>query len=166
MSPGPRRGFKTAAAHIETRIRKGAETRGFSVTRVLTHWADVVGEDIARVCEPVDMRYGRAGLGATLTVCTTGARAPMLEMQKEAIRTRVNAIYGYAAVGKIRITQTVPTGFTEPKASYEAPTKRAVPPPPEAARQMAEVNDPDLRRALETLGRSVYSKSKDLDGQT
>lgn len=166
MSPRKRQGFKTAAAHLETRIRKGAETRGFSVSRVLTHWADVVGEDISRVCDPVDMKYGRAGLGATLTICTTGARAPMLEMQKEAIRSRVNAVYGYAAVSKIRITQTAPTGFAEPKATYEAPPKRAVPPPPEAARHMAEVNDPDLRRALETLGRNVYSKSKDLDGKT
>lgn len=163
MSPGPRRGFKTAAAHIETRIRKGAETRGFSVTRVLTHWADVVGEDIARVCEPVDMRYGRAVLGATLTVCTTGARAPMLEMQKEAIRTRVNAIYGYAAVGKIRITQTAPTGFAEAQSTYDAPKKAPAPLPPEATRTVADVSDPDLRKALETLGGHVYSKSNDQD---
>lgn len=165
MSPGPRRGFKKAAAHIETRIRKGAETRGFSVTRVLTHWSEVVGEDIARVCDPVDIRYGKAGLGATLTVCTTGSRAPMLEMQKETLRTRVNAIYGYAAVSKIRITQTAPTGFAEDQTAYAAPKKAPAQPSPEATKTVAGVGDPDLRKALETLGGHVYSKSNDQDGK-
>lgn len=162
MSARQSKGFRKASAHIESRIRKGAETRGFSVARVLTHWGDVVGEEIARVCQPVDMRYGKAGLGATLTVCTTGARAPMLEMQKEAIRARVNAVYGYAAVGKIRITQTAATGFAEEQSAYEAP-KPPAKPPKAATQAAATVADPALRAALETLGGHVYSKSNHQD---
>ena len=161
MSPTPRQGFKKAAAHVESRIRKGAESRGFSVSRVLTNWADVVGAEVAKVCDPVDMRYGRAGLGATLTLCTTGARAPMIEMQKEAIRARVNAVYGYAAVGKIRITQTAPTGFAEDQASYAPPPKRSAEPSPEIKASAAAIRDPELRAALETLGANVYSRSND-----
>ena len=35
--------------------------------------------------------YGKGGMGATLTLLTTGPMAPMVEMQKERLRERVNA---------------------------------------------------------------------------
>ncbi|MEL7344969.1 MAG: DUF721 domain-containing protein, partial [Pseudomonadota bacterium] len=69
----------------------------------------------------------------------------------------------YAAVGKIRITQTAPTGFAEPKAGYDAPPKKPMSPSPKATKAAASVGDADLRRALETLGGHVYSKSNDQD---
>ena len=47
-------------------------------------------------------------MGATLTLLTTGANAPMLEMQKEKLRQKVNAVYGYNAISRVRIT-----GFVE-----------------------------------------------------
>ena len=35
-------GFSRAAALMQTRIRSASEKRGFAVTRLLTHWAEVV----------------------------------------------------------------------------------------------------------------------------
>lgn len=157
----PRRSFRKASALVEARVRKAAESRGFSVSRVLTNWSDVVGVEVARVCEPVDVRYGKAGLGATLTICTTGAQAPILEMQKEAIRTRVNAAYGYAAVRQIRITQTAATGFAEEPASYSPPLKEPAEPPAEFRRQTVGISDPDLKSALENLAANVTSRTRD-----
>ncbi|MEM7719653.1 MAG: DUF721 domain-containing protein, partial [Pseudomonadota bacterium] len=100
-----KRGFERASALASERIRSASESRGFAVARLLTHWAEIVGPDVAKIARPVDISYGR-GFGATLTVLTTGAQAPMLEMEKERLRDRVNACYGYAAVQKVRITQT------------------------------------------------------------
>ena len=99
------RGFAQASGLLQSRIRGASEARGFAVTRLLTHWAEIVGEDTARIAQPVKVGYGRDGLGATLTLLTTGAQAPMLSMQCEAIRERVNACYGYRAIAKVRITQ-------------------------------------------------------------
>ncbi|TCO73285.1 DUF721 domain-containing protein [Rhodovulum euryhalinum] len=159
------RGFERTASLLSTRIRKVGEKRGFAVARVLTHWTEIVGEDIARICRPVDVKYGREGFGATLTVLTSGANAPLLEMQKETIRAKVNACYGYSAIARIRLTQTAPTGFAEGQAEF-APAPKAAPRAPEpavldrASELSGEVQDTGLRAALEALGRNVLSRPK------
>ena len=157
-----KRGFQRAASLVAGRVRAAGETRGFAVSRLLTHWAEVAGPDIARVCRPVDVSYGRS-FGATLTLLTTGAEAPMLEMQKETLRERVNACYGYAAIQKIRITQTAATGFAEGRASFEpAPSTapKLAPITPRALEAADGVADSELRAALERLGANVISKTK------
>lgn len=159
------KGFSRTSSLLQERIRKASESRGFAESRVLTHWAEIVGDDIARICQPVDVKYGRQSFGATLTLLTTGAQAPMLEMQKETLRTRINAAYGYNAITYMRITQTSPTGFAEGQAQFGAAPKAEKPKPDaatcaEAAEVAAPVGDDDLRQALERLAQNVISKNK------
>ena len=96
------RGFSRASTLLQSRVRRASEGRGFAQTRLLTHWAEIAGQDIADNTVPVNISYGRGGMGATLTLLTTGAMAPMVEMQKEQIRERVNGVYGYNAISRIR----------------------------------------------------------------
>ena len=159
------RGFKRTANVLNDQIRRVGESRGFAVSRVLTHWAEIAGTDIAAIARPVNISYGRGGFGATLTVLTTGAQAPMLEMQKEKLRERVNAAYGYNAISRIRITQTAPTGFAEGQAQFAPPPKKAMAEPPpkvveEVKQTVTQVENDELRAALERLGRNVLSNSK------
>ena len=161
-----KRGFERTASLLTQRIREAGEARGFAVTRLLTHWEEIAGADTARVARPVKVSYGReGGFGATLVLLTTGANAPMLEMQKERIRERVNGVYGYAAISRIRITQTAPTGFAEGQAQFTRPPKPTASKPDPAvvarAREVAaDVGDSDLRAALETLAQNVLSRRK------
>ena len=159
------RGFKRTATLLNEQIRRAGESRGFAVTRVLTHWAEIAGPEIAAVARPVKIGYARTGFGATLTVLTTGAQAPMLEMEKDRLRERVNAVYGYNAISRVRITQTAPTGFADGQAQFEAPAPKHAPEPsPEIRRDAAEtagaIADDGLRAALERLGRNVLSKRR------
>ncbi|WP_299850643.1 DUF721 domain-containing protein [uncultured Roseovarius sp.] len=160
------RGFTRTSSLLQKRIRRASESRGFSESRLLTHWAEIVGADIAGIARPVNVSYGRQGLGASLTVLTTGAQAPILEMQKEKLREKVNAVYGYNAISRVRITQTAPTGFAEGQVSFDHRPKKDVPTAPDpAARAKAEqlaapVGDNSLRSALEALGQNVLSKTK------
>jgi hypothetical protein len=159
------RGFKRTASVLGRQIRKVGESRGFAVSKLLTHWDEIAGSDIAAVARPVNVGYGRGGLGATLTLLTTGAQAPMLEMQKESLREKVNAVYGYNAIARVRITQTAPTGFADGQAHFApAPAPKEAPPDPGIARAASEtvrpVADDGLRAALERLGRNVLSKAK------
>lgn len=171
---GPKRrtttyGFTRTDSLLQSQIRKAGETRGFAVSRLLTHWPEVVGEDLAAMARPVEVSYGRGGFGATLVVLTTGAMAPMLEMQKEQLRARVNAAYGYNAIARVRITQTAPVGFADGQVSFTHRKADTAPPPPPpevlaAAAQTADgVADEGLRRALETLARNVLTKSRKND---
>ena len=163
-SPRRTRGFERTSGLLQTQIRKAGEKRGFAVARLLTHWAEIVGEDMAGAARPVKVGYGKGGFGATLTVLTTGAQAPMLAMQKEKLRERVNACYGYAAIARITITQTAPTGFAEGQVEFAPAPRKTTKPDPQtqaAARDAAApVTDDTLRRALEALGENVLSRHK------
>lgn len=160
------RGFERTSSLLAERIRMTGESRGFAVSRLLTHWAEIVGEETAAHARPVEVKYGRQDFGATLTLLTTGAMAPMLEMQKEKIRERVNACYGYSAISRIRLTQTAPTGFAEGRAQFNhRPAKPAAPAPSpqtlDEARALAQsCSDDGLRAALERLGQNVLSRRK------
>ena len=161
------RGFALAGGLVQPQIRKASVSRGFTVSRLVTHWAEVVGEDVARLCRPVKVAYGRTGMGATLTLLARGAAGPMLQAQLPAIRDRVNACYGYTAISQIRLTQTSATGFAEGAAAYGAAAPLAVTAsaPSEdaerAARAVTEgVTDPDLRAALAGLGARILTRPK------
>jgi hypothetical protein len=151
------RGPERAGALLASRIRAAGESRGFAVSRLLTHWPEIAGEEIARVTEPVEVTYGK-GFGATLTLLVPGAHAPMIEMQKERLREKVNACYGYNAISRIRLTQTARSGFAEPQAAFGHKTPAHSPEVAEAAHRTVDgVADDTLRAALEALGRNILS---------
>ncbi len=158
------RGFQPASGLLAGQIRHIGETRGFAMTKLLTHWAEIVGEDLAAQTRPVKVGYGREGMGASLTVLVQGAAAPLIEMQKEKLRAAVNAVYGYAAISRVILTQTASSGFAEGQAAF-APAPRAAPPAPpppilaRAASDAAPIRDEGLRRALETLAQNVHLKN-------
>lgn len=159
------KGFKRTDSLLSGQIRSASERRGFAQTRLLTQWAEIAGADTAAIALPVEVSYGRGGMGATLTLLTTGPNAPMLEMQKEQLRAKVNAVYGYNAISRVRITQTAPQGFAEGQVAF-APAKAAPlkAPDPALQRKAAEaaqpVEDDGLRAALERLGENVLMKTK------
>ncbi|MBP0482330.1 DUF721 domain-containing protein [Sagittula salina] len=169
-------GFARAEKLLSGQIRKASESRGFAESRVLTHWAEIVGADLAAVTRPVEVKYGRVRMdgkvhneyGGKLVVLTKGSFAPILEMRKAEIVEKINAVYGYCAVRHVIVTQTAPTGFSEGQVSFDhrpakqherAPKQEAV----TEARTLSEgVADEGLRAALERLGANVISKT----GQT
>ena len=158
-----KRGFERASSLLQGRIRQGGESRGFAVSRLLTHWREIVGDAVADAARPVEVSYGR-GFGATLTILTTGARAALLEYEKENIKARVNACYGYSAISRVRITQTSPEGFADGQVALRGPAGETPVPEPEvppSVRSAANgVGDDDLRAALERLGSLVLSGRK------
>ncbi len=174
-SPGPTparrgRGFRHAAALVEDRIRSAGEKRGFAVARLLTRWDEIVGPDTARLARPVKLGWARGkrtqGLGATLTLAVPGPAAPMVQMLAPRIVERVNAALGFAAIARIALQQgpapEPAAGFAEPAAPF---TPAAKPDHDDrAARAAAGVQDPALRAALESLGRSVLSRHDNRKG--
>ncbi|GFE66246.1 DUF721 domain-containing protein [Litoreibacter roseus] len=165
--PAPRgRGFGAVAGMIQGQVRKAGEKRGFAVMRLLTHWSEIVGPDLATIAKPVKVGYSRDSFGATLTILTKGAHAPMVQAQLPKIRERVNSVYGYSAISNVRITQTAPVGFEEGRLSFDAeprPPKPAV--SPELRNKTAElardVESDSLRHALEQLGQNVLGRKAD-----
>jgi hypothetical protein len=158
------RGFTQTASLLESRVQKASGARGFAQVRLLTHWDEIVGAQIAQIARPLKVSYARQGLGAQLTLLAKPAHAPELQMQLPRIKERVNASYGYSAIASIRITQTGEAiGFAEPDSAFEH--DQPVPElPPEQAKELREnvagVKDPQLRELLESLGKKILLTSK------
>lgn len=159
-----KRGFEPAFGLMKDTVRAAGESRGFAVARLLTHWAEVAGEEMARKTRPVKVGYGKGGMGATLTLLVRAAEAPMVQMALPVLKERVNAVYGYAAISHIHLTQTAATGFAEGQAEF-APAAKAPPRPDPAtqalARRTAEgIADPGLRGALEQLAQNILTRPR------
>lgn len=158
------RGFEAASKLVRDPIRAAGESRGFAVTRLLTHWPEVAGTDLAAVTRPVKIGYGRDGLGATLTLLVASAHAPLVQMRVPRLVERVNAVYGYAAISRIVLTQTAPTGFAEGQAEFTPAPKPAPAPDPQvtarAAETVAPIHDEGFRAALEALAQNIFTRRK------
>lgn len=157
-----RRGFEPAFGLMKDAVRTAGESRGFAVARLLTHWAEVAGPEMAAKTRPVKIGYGKAGMGATLTLLVKAAEAPMVQMALPVLKERVNAVYGYNAISHIHLTQTAATGFAEGQAEF-APAPKAAPRPDPAVQAKAqeaaaEVADPGLRTALEQLAQNILTR--------
>ena len=163
------RGFEAASGLLQSRIRAAGEKRGFATTRLLTQWAEIAGEQTAAITRPVKIGYGCEGMGATLTLLVAPAHAPMVQMDLPRLKDRVNAVYGYAAIARISLTQTAATGFAEGQAQF-APAPKPPPTAPDPAIQAvaaavaAPVHDTDLRAALAALGQNILTRRKATEG--
>ena len=155
-------GFKKASVLLKKNIQKVSESRGFAQSRVLTHWSEIVGEEISSVSIPTKVSYKTDGLGATLTILTSGSSGPILEMQKEFIRTKINAVYGYNAVQKIKITQSSPLALIRKNENPKSVISKKNKPKAEIStcieKAVNEIDDKNLRQALEELAINVFTK--------
>ena len=108
------------------------------------------------------MSYKTDGLGATLTILTSGSSGPILEMQKEFIRNKINAVYGYNAVHKINITQSSPIVLISKNKNSEGMVSKhkkiKVEISPSLEKTVNEIDDKNLRQALEELAINVFTK--------
>ena len=166
QNPGKRSGgFKRTSELLKRRINKASEGRGFAESRLLTHWSSFVGVGLAEKTYPVKISFASGGLGATLTILTTGPYALEVEMLKHQIKEKVNAAYGYNAVARIKITQTAETGFEFAKVSGNTEEQdinknlTVVRNNLKASEQVEGVENKELREALAELEEKVLTKS-------
>ena len=94
---------------------------------------------------------------ATLVLKVEGAFALEVEMASAQILERINAIFGWRCVGKLRLRQGPVRTPSQPRAK-ELPLdgERAE----RLATTLAGVRDEELRASLERLGRSVLAQRK------
>lgn len=167
-SPARRKkGFERTSGLVSARVREASESRGFSEARILTHWEEIVGQSTAAMSRPVKVSYAKGGFGATLTLLTTGAYAPMLQAELPKLREKVNAVYGFNAIARIHITQTAPSGFAEGQAVFARAQKtKSKAAPDEGILREADalskgVENENLRAALTRLATNFLSNQAD-----
>ena len=157
-----RRGAVPISALVGRVINPVARKRGFAAADLIAAWADVVGAELAECTRPEKIVWPRGEANAerpgVLTLKVDGPRAVVVQHQLDQIVERVNAFFGYAAVGPVRIVQApidrparpAPAGDTALAPADEARLKAAT----------GALEDGPLREALDRLGRGVLKGHK------
>lgn len=158
------RSLGTAGAGI---ARKALGSKGRAFAAFLTDWPSIVGDDTARHCLPVSLRFPERDLrrDAVLTLrVDSGAWAAELSHSQDFLLERINGYFGYGAVAKLRL-QTGPlpgqspkiTGDEKPNPWGAVKATRPLTPAEEKKLEalLSKVENPELRASLERLGRQL-----------
>lgn len=147
-------------------ITAAVKKRGFATADLLSDWPDIVGERYATRVQPARLHWPRRAEGdadiapdpAILTVHTDGATALFLSHELPTLIDRINAYFGWAAVGRIKIVQRPVVARRKPE---PVPLRQLTQDEEcELSKKVSEVTAPHLRRALERLGRAVIAKNR------
>lgn len=81
--------------------------RGFVQVELLSHWNDILGEELSYGIKPVSISFsGKERTNGTLKVRTAGgAFALLFEHQKGLVIEKINTYFGYPAITQIKIEQ-------------------------------------------------------------
>lgn len=154
MSRAPTPSAKSLAELIAGSIDPLVRKRGLARAELLSWWPDIVGEAYAGRTVPERIRWPRDGTAAVLFIRCDPSLALQLSYETEQVRQRLNAYFGYAAVGVVRIVQhrvgDPPRAEERPEAERELPV---------ALEEQLQVLDEPLRDSLRALGRSVLART-------
>jgi hypothetical protein len=129
--------------------------QGFASTAIVTHWREIVGAEIAALCEPIKLQWPRGELDdqepATLVLRVEGPAAIEIQHQGDVILERINRFFGWRAVGRIAIRQAplAHAGGEEQHPPADPKTREDV------AAAVSGVADDGLRAALARLGAAI-----------
>jgi hypothetical protein len=132
--------------------------RGLADGAILTDWAQIAGDHLARHSMPEKVAFprgSRAGGTLYLTI-DNGSLATELMHLAPLLIERINGYFGFCAVARLKIVQ----GPLPKVASRHAPPLRPLKGKEERslAASLIDVDDPELRQALEALGRAVIGR--------
>ncbi|VBB69860.1 Zn-ribbon-containing, possibly RNA-binding protein and truncated derivatives [invertebrate metagenome] len=160
MLGSPRHGTVRTIGSIVTDIIGAIVDRyTLSEATLLTQWSIIVGQEIAAVCMPIRLTFyrGKHEEGILLLKVANGSFAIELQHRIGPLMERINAYFGRAVVGKIRLTQGVlPRPL--PNLLLGIPEPTLLPPAEEAAlaAKLAPIHNDALREAFICLGRNIF----------
>src|SRR5215467_6815035 len=126
--------------------------RGFAEAGLITEWAAIVGNDVARMSRPVQLAFPRGERkGGVITVECGGAAALELQHLKPQILDRINSHFGYAAIAELRFRQGSPvkTGYRSKIRDSKPPTAAEI---AETTAAVANVPEGEIKASLMRLG--------------
>jgi hypothetical protein len=151
-----RQGPRAIGVELPAVTRSALVRRGFAAVRVIADWPEIVGPALADSTMPERLTRTKTGK-ATLVVRVRPAAALELQHLEPLVIERINSHFGFGAVHKLRLVQGPVT---------LRPRRKPRPPPPPLppakaetlARSLAPIADPELKAALERLGKAVIGK--------
>lgn len=135
--------------------------RGLTGADLARQWPAIVGAELAAQCRPRQLRFPKRGEAVEGRLTLRVAPGWALEVQhlEPLMLERINGFFGYRAVSHL-VLQQGPLPPLRGTATPRGRPQKTRPQPLEAplAAKLSTVADPELRAALEGLGRSLHEK--------
>ena len=132
--------------------------RGLGEAQLLAQWDSIMGAALAASAWPDRLSFppGERRDG-TLRLRVEPGAALLLQHQEPLLLERINAFFGYRAVARLAYVQAPPR-----RREPSPPRPRKLDPAEEkaVATRVAGVSDPELREALDRLGRAVLGSTR------
>lgn len=125
---------------------------GFTEQKILTQWPEIAGDVLGALTQPVRLSFSRgARSGGTLTLITDGAAALEVQHLAPMLIERINGVFGYPAVEKLKLVQG-PLERRAPAPRIPEPSGAEI---EAVAATLPPIEDDRLRRALARLGAAI-----------
>ncbi len=146
---------------IQKSAPKAFGKRGFAERKLLLEWPKIVGSELAACCMPQKISRDRQGKrAATLHLDVLSGFTLDVQQMEPVILEKISTYIGYRAIERLVLHQTYFLPQPEvynPKAEPREDSLAA------AHNQTAEVEDKDLRAALDRLGARIKEKEESLE---
>jgi len=139
-------GPRPLGALVPALTRPAFKRKSPAGAQIMADWPELVGPALAAVTQPLRLTSG------TLTLACAGPVAMELQHLAPQLAGRINAALGRVAVERFRFVQQAPAGSSPRR----RPASRPEPLPERVESAIGAVASPELREALERLGRGVY----------
>jgi hypothetical protein len=103
--PPPRRNRTEAVGQGAATVGREIFARaGFRDPTLVTHWADIAGSEVARLCQPLKLSEGAGG--GVLTLKAEPSAALFLQHESRALCERINGYLGRPAIARLKFVQS------------------------------------------------------------
>lgn len=138
------------------------ERKFIALGRIVSHWTDIVGEDLSQKACPVKIIYHKKPRGskpdAVLEIACSSAEATLLHYQKDLILERINQIFGERWITAVRFVQNPANNPSSLRKKMQTPlTQREK---HTLSSLLSSVEDQDVRARLENLGQAIIMEDK------
>ena len=147
--------------HFEKLTKASFARYGFAYGELMGRWPEIVGETLARHCEPERIKWPRGAgemaqkLGGTLVIRAEPGRGLDLQYQSHQIIERINQFYGYGAVTSVKVMQGH-VASSKPLKNKDIPldskTEKAL------ETSLESIADEKLKQALHRLGAGALAQ--------
>jgi hypothetical protein len=145
---------RALAASLPQAARKSLRSHGFAEAGVVTDWPTIVGPLLAAHSAPQRLAFPRGSrLDGTLHVLVSGPFSTELQHLEPVVIERINGYFGYRAIARLRLVQGVLPRAKPRRRAVSSADEPAL--DPVSAAELEKIEAPELRAALERLGRAV-----------
>ena len=160
------RGLRALGSSLTAVTKRTFARRGLTGADIARQWPAIVGQELAAHCRPRQLRFPKPSeaVAGRLTLRVAPGWALEVQHLEPLMLERINGFFGYRAVSRLVLQQgplpPVRKSAAERHREHRQDAPAAIDPAAEKAlaAKLSTVTDPELRAALEGLGRTLGEK--------